>query len=190
MSLNDKCGVTDEVISAVGYNRCPNDRVGIIGHVVAELFGPDGKLKQREETHNLMTTLGDIYVAQRMYSTQSLITPWYMKTGTGSTAVDKASSGSFIADAQYNDGSAIGMVSTYPKAGASANVATFQCLWPATAGYVYTIRRVSLTDNNENAGDTVESGSMAIALFGADIPKEATDTLTVTWNMTFAGYVP
>lgn len=43
---------------------------GIVGHVVAELFGPDGELKNRVETHNLITDVGDQYYGDRAVNKQ------------------------------------------------------------------------------------------------------------------------
>lgn len=40
-------------------------QAGIMGHVVAEMFGPDGELKARVEQHNLITDTGDQYYGDR-----------------------------------------------------------------------------------------------------------------------------
>ena len=39
-------------------------RMQMRGEVIAELRSPDGKLKQREVTHNLVTERGDFFAAQ------------------------------------------------------------------------------------------------------------------------------
>ena len=75
--------------------RALNDKSGIFGEVVAELFGPDGELKARCATHNLVTSVGDQYYAGRAALSSSLpaqVTG--MKLGSGSTAVAKSPRGS------------------------------------------------------------------------------------------------
>lgn len=161
------------------------DSVKYLGHLVAELRGPDGQLKQREETHNLVTDVGDNYFASRIYSAATLWT-YRMKTGSASTAAAKNGAGSFVATADYNSGSAAAMVATYPKVGASANIAQWQVLWAAGAN-TNTIRRVSIVDNATDAGEADATHTMSTAVFGADIVKGASDTLTVTWTVTFLG---
>jgi hypothetical protein len=185
--LNDKCGVTDEVLAAVGYGRGPNDGVGIRGHVVAELRDRFGNLKQREETHNLVTTVGDNYSAARFFSNTPAFKTFYMKTGTTATAPAKSNDDAFIGDAAYNPHSVAGMESGWPKVGATNKVAQFKSAWTNDADHAYTVRRVELTDDSGNAAEEGDGNSYAIALFGADIVKASTDTLTITWNITFLG---
>lgn len=183
--MNDKCGMVDDVVAQLGYGRGPNDRCGIRGHVIAELFGPDGKLKQREETHNLVTDIGDIYFAKRAYSTESLAT-FYMKTASDNVIAAKSGSGSYIVS-NYNEHSVAAMVTNWPAAGATNNVAQFKSTWAADADHAYTVRRVALTINSDNNADEAAADCYAMSVFSADIVKTAADTLTITWNITFTG---
>ena len=88
------------------------DRMRVQGHVVAELRGPDGCLKQREVVHNLVTDVGDNYLASLAYGTAAWT--YRMKTGSASTAASKNGAGSFVAAGDYNSGSAHAMVATFP----------------------------------------------------------------------------
>jgi len=159
-------------------------KIRAIGHVVAELRGPDGQLKQRESVHNLVTDVGDNYLASLAYGTAGWT--YRMKTGSASTAASKSGAGSFVAVGDYNSGSAHAMVATYPKVGASSNISQWQVLWAAGEN-TNTIRRVGIVDNATNAGEADASKTMSMAVFAADIVKGASDTLTVTWTITFLG---
>ena len=181
----DKSCVRDSAAAVCGFNRPVTSNLRAVGHVVAELRGPDGKLKQREEAHNLVTDIGDQYYASRIYSSAALWT-YYMKTGSVSTTATKNGAGSFVATADYNTASAHAMVATYPKVGASANIAQWQVLWAAGEN-TNTIRRVGITDNITNAGEADATHTMSMSVFGADIVKGASDTLTITWTVTFLG---
>jgi hypothetical protein len=69
-----------------------NHAAGIVGHVVAEMFGPDGELKARVEVHNLVTDVGDQYYGDRAVNklaaskTITAITSGATATVTTSTA--------------------------------------------------------------------------------------------------------
>ena len=53
--MNDGMQIKDEVSFQVGKGFMDNERMK--GHMVAELIGPDGKLKARREVHNTVTVL-------------------------------------------------------------------------------------------------------------------------------------
>ncbi|MBK9029314.1 MAG: hypothetical protein IPN98_16535 [Propionivibrio sp.] len=59
----DALHVVDDLALDRGTGR--TDGVRIVGHVVAEMFGPDGVLKARVESHNLITAVGDQLYASR-----------------------------------------------------------------------------------------------------------------------------
>jgi len=158
-----------------------HDKVGVRGHVVAELFGPDGQLKQREEVHNMVTDVGDIYLAQLAYGA-----PWGtngLKLGSASTAASKNGAGAFPAVADYIAGSAHAPTLAV---GASANILKLTHTW-AAAEATGTIRRMGWCDNTTNAGEADATKTAAMTVFGADIPKGAGDMLAITWNITFLG---
>ena len=182
--MNEQLGYTDQITTSIGRGRDVQDGCGIRGHIVAELRGPDGRIKQREEIHNLVTDVGDNYLASLAYGTAGWT--YRMKTGSASTAASKNGAGSFCAVADYNSGSAHAMVATYPKVGASANICQWQVLWAAGEN-TNTIRRVGIVDNATDAGEADATHTMSMGVFAADIVKAAADTLTVTWTVTFLG---
>lgn len=182
--MNDQSRVADRVVAEMDYRRGPRSRVLARGHIVAELFGPDGRLKQRQEIRNLVTDVGDNYLASLAYGTAGWT--YRMKTGSASTAAAKNGAGSYVAVGDYNSGSAHAMDATYPKVGGSNNIAQFKVTWAAGEN-TNTIRRVSIVDNATDAGEADATHTAAIAVFDADIPKGASDSLTVTWTWTFLG---
>jgi len=161
------------------------DRMVLRGEVIAELRGKDGKLKQRQVTHNLVTDQGDIFAKSAIYT--AAYSTWGMKLGTATTEASKNGAGSFQAVADYVDGSAKALDDSTPKQGASANICQFRRLWAAGEGTSATINRVSIVDNTTNAGEADATHTYAIAVFAAQIAKGADDTLTVTWNCTYLG---
>ena len=158
-----------------------NDRMKLRGHVVAELYGPDGTLKQREETHNLVTDVGDVYLAQCPYGT-----PWAtngLKLGSASTAAAKNGAGAFIAVADYIAASAHAPTLAV---GTAANKLKITHTWAAGEA-TGTIRRMGWCTNTTDAGEANAALTAATTVFAADIAKGAADTLAITWEITFLG---
>jgi len=161
------------------------DGMCLRGEVIAELRGPDGKIKQRQVTHNIVTDVGDDFAAAAIYT--AAYATWGMKLGTATTAAAKTGAGSFQAVADYVSGSAKALDDSTPKAGVSNDIAQFRRLWAAGEGTDPTINRVSIVDNTTDAGEADATHTYAIAVFAAQIAKGADDTLTVTWNVTYLG---
>jgi hypothetical protein len=162
-----------------------NDASRVRGRVTARVFGPDGELKQEVVTHNLITANGDQYCAKKQYSTPTAMSG--MKLGTASTAAAKTGAGSFQAVADYVSGSAHALDATYPKQGATADIAQYKCTWAAGEATATGIQRVSITDNTTNAGEADGTHTLAIAVLSPSVNKGASDTLVVTWDHTFLG---
>jgi hypothetical protein len=171
-----------------------NDPVGIKGHVLVELFGPDGELKYRGETTNKVTDQGDILFASLAYTAAPTFN---MKLGTAATAVSKtkANAGAYIASAHgsndYVAGSQLGMDSTYPKAGTSTpgsgSQVVFKRTWAAGVA-TDTLNRVALVDSTETTDPSDGTLTYAIALLpDAPVVKGSGDTLSVTWTITHLG---
>ena len=161
------------------------DKMVMRGWVVAELRGPDGELKQREEQHNLVTDQGDIFAASAIYT--GAFAGWGMKLGTASTAASKSGAGSFIAVGDYVSGSNKALDDGTPKAGGANDICQFRRLYAAGEGTDATINRVSICGNTDDNGEADATDTYAIAVFAAQIAKGAADTLTVTWNVTYTG---
>lgn len=180
-ALNDFARVRDEVSRIACFSRKDRDPVLIRGEVIAELYGSDGRLKQREVVHNMVTDVGDIYLAQCPYGT-----PWAtngLKLGSASTAASKNDAGSFVAVADYIAASAHAPTLAV---GASANILKLTHTWAAGEA-TGTIRRMGWVNNTTNAGEADAANTAAMTVFAADIPKGADDTLAITWNITFLG---
>ena len=161
-----------------------DDQIRIVGHVVAELRDRRGALRARHEVHNLITDVGDQYIVDQLYSSPSAMTG--MKLGSASTAAAKNGAGSYVGGADYVSGSAKAFDATWPKEGASANIVQFKRTFAAGEA-TGTIRRASIVDNQSDAGEADASHTAAVAVFDADIPKGAGDTLTITWDWTILG---
>ena len=159
-------------------------RIKIRGYVIVELRDKNGYLKDRQEFHNLVTDQGDLFAAAAIYT--SAYSAWGMKLGTASTAAAKNGAGSFIAAGDYISGSAQALDDSTPKTGGSG-IAQFRRLWAAGEGTSATINRVAIVDNTTGAGEADATHTYAIAVFSATVSKGASDTLTVTWNVTYLG---
>lgn len=161
------------------------EKGAIRGVVVAELIGPDGELKARCETHNLITAVGDQYYAGRAaLSTGLPAQVTGMKLGTGSTAPAKSGAGAalvtYLADShQAIDGS-------YPTA--AAGVVTHRVTYAAgkatTASPITEV--VLVTDALANATSSA-ANTIARALLSGIGSKGAGDSLQITWTHTILG---
>ena len=161
------------------------DSTGIRGVVIAELIGPDGTIKARCETHNLVTTTGDQYYAGRAaLSTGLPAQVTGMKLGTGSTAPAKSGAGAALVtylsnSHQANDGG-------YPTA--AAGVVTHRVTYAAgkaTSGSPITevvLVTDALADATSSAANTI-----CRALLSGIGSKGAGDSLQVTWTHTILG---
>ena len=161
------------------------EKMRLRGEVIAEVHGPDGKLKQRLVTHNLVTDQGDDFAKSAIYT--AAYTAWGMKLGTAATAASKSGAGSYVASGDYISGSAQALDDSTPKEGASANICQFRNQWAAGEATNATINRVGITDNTSDAGEADATHTFSMAQFSATIDKGAADTLTVTWNVTYLG---
>ncbi len=162
-----------------------DDKMSLRGELIIELRDKDGNLKQRQVTHNLVTDKGDDFAKSAIYS--AAYSAWGMKLGTATTTASKSGAGSFIATGDYVSGSAKALDDSTPKQGAAANICQFRRLWAAGEATADNINRVAIVDNTTNAGEADATHTFAIAVFSAAINKGASDTLTVTWNVTFLG---
>ena len=166
-------------------DRPTMSEIGMRGWVVAELRGPDGKLKQRFTQRNIVTAQGDAFAAAAIYT--AAYSTWGMKLGTATTAASKTGAGSYIAVADYVSGSAQALDDSTPKVGTDPNQVQFRRLWAAGEGTSATINRVAITDNTTDAGEADATHTYAISVFSGAINKGASDTLTVTWNVRYVG---
>ena len=161
-------------------------KISIRGKVSWLLRGPDGRIKRRGVTHNLVTDVGDQYLATKIHGAPTVMDD--MKLGTATTAVTKSGAGSFVAVADYISGSAHACDNSTPKQGATADIVQYEHTWAAGEATNATINRVGIVDNTTDAGEGDATHTLAIALLDPKpVAKGAADTLKVTWDITFLG---
>ena len=162
-----------------------DNMMGLKGRVVWTLRGPDGRLKDQRVIHNLVTDVGDEYLAQLAYGSQ-----WAthaMKLGATDTAAAKNGAGSFVPVGSYVSGSAHACDNSSPKLGPAANILYFEHTWAAGEA-TGTINVASIVDNTTDAGEADATHTLAIdQLPDKPITKGAADTLEVDWSITFLG---
>lgn len=165
------------------------DTAGIRGTVVAELYGPDGDLLARCETHNLVTDVGDQFYAGRAVLSAGLpaqVTGF--KLGTGTTAPAKSGAGAALA--AYLAGSNKAPDASYPTA--VGGVATWRRTFgPGEATSANPITEaVLVTDSIATNATSAAAATICRALIDGIASKGAEDTLVVTWAHQLLGAPP
>ena len=179
----DALHVVDDLALDRGTGR--TDGVRIVGHVVAEMFGPDGVLKARVESHNLITAVGDQLYASRGAGLTSSAVPTGMKLGTGSTAVAKTGAGAALVT--YLSGSNKTFDATFPSA--TGGVATYKRTYAAGEATTASAITEAVIVNDTIATDATSAAAATISrvLLTGIGSKGAGDTLTITWTHTILG---
>lgn len=185
----DRTILTDDVTAALSRGREPGGTVSVRGYVTAELRGPDGTLLAECRTHNLITQVGDQYLAERaagISSPPAQVTG--MKLGTGSTAPAKTGAGAALVT--YLSGSDQAMDATYPQS--SLNGSSRRITWKVTyaAGTATTASAITeaalindtLADSTSTAANTI--ARVLLAGIGS---KGSGDSLTLTWTTDVLG---
>lgn len=144
--------------------------VNMSGRFSLELRGPDGEIKDKREGDNLIVTLGLNELAAISIGASGFRRPGQLKIGSSTSAVTATQQalGSQLAAATATDVS---------RSSAQASWAAFFA-------------------TGEGTGTVEEVAAFATATGGTDlmfarfltggVSKGANDTLTVTWNLTFA----
>lgn len=146
----------------------PQDDVQVAGRLVLELRGPDGKLKQKQEVENLVTTVGKNLIADQLLASPSLAKPSHMAVGTGATAPA-------LGDTALQAEVASSRVALTSKT-RSGNVVTYVGDFPAGTG------TGALTEAGLfNAGT---GGDMPNRVTFSVVNKAAGDSLKITWTTT------
>lgn len=165
------------------------DRMGVKGHGVATVYGPDGRVKQRIEFENLVTDTGDLVYAARAIGTSEDASTG-MRLGTGTTAAAKNGAGAAIVT--YVSGSQLAFDATFPSlsdkgAGLGHRIA-HQCTWAAGVATANGISEVVIT-NEDPLTDVAgaEANTVARALLSPVADKTVDDTLEVVWNHDILG---
>ncbi|GAA2636853.1 hypothetical protein GCM10010399_82460 [Dactylosporangium fulvum] len=185
----ERSRIADEVTFGMGRFREPENQVRLSGLVVAELIGPDGEIKARCETRNLITQTGDQYYAERaagIASPPGQVTG--MKLGSGSTAVAKTGAGAALATYLTNSHQAID--AGFPTS--ALNGAARRITWKVSyaAGKATTaspITEAVIVNDALADATSVAANTIARVLLVGIGSKGASDTLALTWTHDLAG---
>lgn len=139
----------------------------ITGHVLVELRGPDGELKDTREVDNLIVTTGRDAIIERLDSTPATSQPTHMAIGTGATA-PAAGNTALGAEIDRN---------ALTSSTASGGVLTMVGNWAAGDGTNAAITEAGVL--NASSTGTLYSRATFTA-----INKGASDTLQITWTYT------
>ena len=147
------------------------DKYPIKGHLVIELFDPEGKLKDRREMKNTITALHDVTVADRLAGgTDDLID----NTGIGTTSGGKSTASTAL-EAEV---ARVVDDSDTQGAGAADNDVVHIATFGAGVGTGALLEAGLFTD--VNPGATLQ----AYKEFAA-VNKAAGDSLVTTWTITY-----
>lgn len=143
------------------------EKLGLSGHVLLVLLGPDGKEKDRREIKNLIVGAGLGHMASRLLGTAQAVMS-HMAIGSGSTAAAAANT------ALGTELGRVALTSTTPSGTYSQNLA-----------YAATFGAGTGTGSITEAGifNAASSGTMLCRTTFALITKGAGDTLQVTWTV-------
>lgn len=149
------------------------EQIKLLGSVKVQLIGPDGKVKQEHEDHNLIVTVGKSYLATWLAAaSQAGQFMSYIGLGTGTTA---PASGNTTLETEFSGGGYARSLGTLtPSSNTWNNTAVFS---PGNGTGAVT-----------EAGlfSAITSGTMFARQTFSVYNKAAGDTLTVSWTVTFS----
>lgn len=150
-----------------------NEVFKLKGSVKVQLIGPDGKVKQEHEEHNLIVTVGKNYLATWLTGlTQSGPFMSYIGLGTGVTS---PASGDTALQTEFSGG---GYSRSQGTLTASTNT------WTNTATFSPGNGTGAVTEAGLFSAST--SGTMFARQTFSAYNKAAGDTLVVAWTVTFS----
>ena len=145
----------------------------IVGHGRAVLRGEDGKIKELREFDNVFTDVGDAHVADQMASTPGEAVMSDMEIGTVTTTLTAG-------DTQLGDELDRNTLTSFTQgAGGDDNKVVYIGDWAAADG------TGAITEAGIFNSHTSDSGTMLCAQTFSVINKGASDTLQITWTVTF-----
>ncbi len=182
--LNELSTVDDDVVAGLGRGRSHDAHLPMNGQVVVELRGPDGTLKARSVTKNIITQVGDQYYGERaagISSPPAQVTG--MKLGTGSTAVAKTGAGAALVTYLSNSHQALD--GGYPASSLASGKRriTWQAVWAAgKATSASPTTEVVIVNETLSDATSAAAATISRALVSGVPSKEAGDALTITWT--------
>lgn len=167
--IEEKVKSLDGLSAAMGAKL--ESGVTVSGRVEVVLRGPDGRIKDRSVTSNLVVAVGRHHIADQMAEQDEAYMD-YMAVGTGTTPEDAADT-ALETEVDRNQ-----LTSKTQGTGVDANKVTYVCDWPAGDG------TGAITE-----GGIFNSASAGTMLCRTVFPvknKGAGDNLTLTWILTFS----
>ena len=165
--MHDSLGFHDALEVSVGRGGSLGESLPVRGHVLVELFGPDGELKAHREIDNLVVDAGESHIADQLSSTPGGAAMGWMAIGTGAVA---PAFGNTALGAEIDRNALTSRTD-------SANVVTYVGNWAAGDGTNAAITEAGIF----NAAST---GTMLARATFTAINKGASDTLAITWTLT------
>ncbi len=144
----------------------------ITGHMNAKLFNKNGDLIAERDLDNTVTTLCHKMAADQLLASPAVVTPGWMELGTGT---GQGSGDSTLAT--YIAGSRTALDSK--TRGANA-IITMVCTFPAGTGTGAVTEAGTFNVVTQNTTDLLTYASFSV------INKGASDSLVITWTLTFA----
>lgn len=145
----------------------------IVGHGRAVLRDADGKIKELREFDNVFTDAGDAHVADQMASSPGESAMSDMAIGTVSTTLTAG-------DTQLGGELDRNTLTSFTQgAGADDNKVVYVGDWAAGDG------TGAITEAGIFNSHTADEGTMLCAQTFSVINKGASDTLQITWTVTF-----
>lgn len=150
-----------------------NQGLNIVGHGRAVLRDTNGALKSLREFDNVFTDVGDAHVADQMASTPTEDVMSDMAVGTVTTTLTSG-------DTQLGGEDDRQTLTSFTQgAGGDDNKVVYIGDWEAGEG------TAALTEAGIMNAHTADSGTLLCAQTFSVINKGASDTLQITWTVTF-----
>jgi len=150
-----------------------NQGLNIVGHGRAVLRDTKGALKSLREFDNVFTDVGDAHVADQMASTPTEDVMSDMAVGTVTTTLTSG-------DTQLGGEDDRQTLTSFTQgAGGDDNKVVYIGDWEAGEG------TAALTEAGIMNSHTADSGTLLCAQTFSVINKGASDTLQITWTVTF-----
>lgn len=147
--------------------------LNIVGHGRAVLKDEDGRIKELREFDNVFTDVGDAHVADQMESSPDESAMSDMAVGTVTTTLTAG-------DTQLGGEDDRNTLTSFTQgAGADDNKVVYVGDWAAGDA------TGALTEAGIFNSHTADSGTMLCAQTFSVINKGASDTLQITWTVTF-----
>ncbi len=162
------------IIDKISFNTGKGflDKIGMVGVFSADLFDENGKLKDHREVHNTVTTLAHKMAADQLLAAPAVVTPGWMEVGTGSgQGAGSTTLAAFIAASRTALDS--------KTRGANA-IITMVCTFAAGTGTGAITEAGTFNVVTANTTDLITYADFSV------INKGASDSLVITWTLTFA----